>query len=84
MNEQQRRELVEKPHDFYIFRGRRATVAGWAARCSATVTTSAPGFFHATWAEIQRAADADGVIENAIWVGGGWLECEAPENKETT
>ena len=83
MNEQQRRELVEKPPNFYRFKRHHATVTGYENK-EASVSISSAGFYLATWEEIQRAADADGVIKNAFLICGKWLGHEPAENEEAT
>lgn len=72
---QKRLGLINRPKGFYTFQGRPATIGG-AKMYQATVTTSAPGFYAASWEEIERAASSDGVIENAVLVSGAWLGCE--------
>lgn len=75
MNEDERRTLVEKPRGTYTFMGEIATVAG-CKNPYASVSTCLPGFYRASWEEIKRALESDGVIEQARWHSGVWLGCK--------
>lgn len=79
MNEDRRCELVELPRGTFTFQGEIAIVAGWKREHEASVTTCLPGFYRASWDEIERAAQSDGVIKNAYFVSGLWLGCKKPE-----
>ena len=83
MNETERRELVEQPRGFYTFMGEIAGVAGWKTPVGATVTTCLPGFYRASWEEILRAAESDGVIKNAHLVSRAWLGCKSLDEEVT-
>jgi len=77
MNESERCALVEKPHGTYTFKGKTAIVSGWRSP-EASVTTRLPGFYHASWQEIKRAAESDGVIKLAYQRHvDSWLGCKS-------
>jgi hypothetical protein len=72
MDKIRRRELVENYQ--YTFNGETATVAGYENPC-ASVTTNLPGFYRATWEEIEKAANTNGVIHEVYLVSNAWLGC---------
>jgi len=77
MNESERCALVEKPRGTYTFNGEIATVGGYRM-LEASVTTRLPGFYHASWQEIKRAAESDGVIKLAYQRHvDSWLGCKS-------
>ena len=78
MNKDQRCALAEMSQGTFTFKGEVATVAGWKVPLGfATVTTCLPGFYHATWEEIDRAARTGGEIRDAYLYSGRWLGARA-------